>query len=80
MLDTILSGMETTMVKAAATGRFGLYRLDTGQTKNEVTYRSIDELRIAYEGLLKVQQMLYARLNANRQGRVIRMVPGQNFI
>lgn len=80
MLDTILTGMETAMLKSTTTGQFELYRLDTGQTKNEVQYRSIDELTAAYASLLKIQQMLLTRINANRQGRVIRMVDGRNFM
>lgn len=80
MLDTILTGMESAMLKATTTGQFELYRLDTGQTKNEVQYRNINELQLAYANLLKIQQMLLTRLNANRQGRVIRMVDGKNFI
>lgn len=80
MLDTILNGMETAILKATTTGQFEEYKLDTGQTKNEVRYRSIKELSEAYASLLKIQQMLLGRLNANRQGRVIRMVDGKNFI
>lgn len=80
MLDTILNGMETAILKATTTGQFALYRLDTGQTKNEVQYRSLNELQLAYAGVLKIQQMLLTRINANRQGRVIRMVDGKNFI
>lgn len=80
MLDSILTGMETALLKATTTGHFEEYKLDTGQTKNEVRYRSINELQLAYASLLKIQQMLYTRLNANRQGRVIRMVDGKNFI
>ncbi len=80
MLDTILNGMETVILKATTTGQFELYRLDTGQTKNEVQYRSINELQLAYASILKIQQMLLTRINANRQGRVIRLVDGKNFI
>lgn len=78
-LNTILSGMETALLKASSTGQFQEYSLDTGQTKNTIVYRSISELTKAYNDLLKVQQMLYARLNNNRVGRVVRLVPNQNF-
>jgi len=80
MLDSILNGMELAMVKAASTGEFTSYSIDTGQTKNSVQYRSLTELQMSYEKLLKTQQFLYARLNNNRVGRVIRLVPNQNFI
>jgi len=80
MLDTILSGMETAMLKATSTGQFEEYKVDTGQTKNEVRYRSIGELSEAYKNLLKIQEMLYTRINARRQGRIMRMVDGKNFM
>ena len=79
-LDAILNGMEIAMLKATSTGTFEEYKLDTGQTKNEVRYRSVEELNLAYTKLLDTQQMLYARLNANRQGRTIRLVDGRNFL
>lgn len=80
MLDTILNGVETALITAATTGQFESYRLDTGQTKNEVTYRSLTELQVAYAALLKTQQMLYARYNINRQGRIQRLIDNKNFI
>ena len=80
MLDTILNGMETAILRASTTGEFDLYRIDTGQTKNEVTYRSIGELTSGYAALIKVQQMFYARLNNNKQGRIHRLVGNKNFI
>lgn len=80
VLNTILDGMETAILKATTTGQFEEYSLDTGQTKNSVRYRNITELQMAYQALLKTQDMLYARINNNRIGRVIRLVPNQNFI
>jgi hypothetical protein len=80
MLNTILNGMETAILRATTTGQFEEYSLDTGQTKNSVRYRNITELQQAYNGLLKTQDMLYARINNNRIGRVVRLVPNQNFI
>ncbi len=80
MLDQILNGMETAMLTATSTGQFESYKIDTGQTKNEVIYRSLPELQKAYQALLQTQQFLYARLNINRQGRITRLVDGKNFI
>lgn len=79
MLDTILNGMEAALLRATATGMFEGYKIDTGQTKNEIMYRSIGELNKAYMDLLKTQQALYARLNLNRQGGVQRLMDGSNF-
>lgn len=80
MVGQILDGMETAMLKATTTGQFEEYKLDTGQTKNEVRYRSMGELQKAYQDLLNVQQILYVRLNRNRQGSIYRGVDGKNFI
>lgn len=80
MLDTILNGMEVAILKATTIGSFESYKIDTGQTKNEVQYRSLKELQMAYQSMLTTQQMLYTRLNAERQGRIHRMIDGKNFI
>lgn len=79
MIDQMLNGMEAAILKATTTGQFSQYRLDTGQTKNEVWYRSMTELQNAYQALLQTQEMLRQRLNNNRVGRVIRLVPNHNF-
>lgn len=80
MVDTILSNMEVAMASGGETANWEEYKLDTGQTKNEVRFRSMVEVTKAYEGLLLVQEKLYARLNRRRQGAVIRLVPNNNFI
>jgi len=79
-LTLILNGMETAMLKATSTGHFEEYKLDTGQTKNEIRYRSLGEMELAYASMLRLQQQLMTRLNGNRQGRVHRFVDGKNFI
>lgn len=80
MINLIMAGMRSAMLKATVTGHFEEYKLDTGQTKNEVRYRSIGELELAYEKMMRLRGMLYTDLNANRQGRITRMVDGKNFI
>jgi hypothetical protein len=80
MIDTILTGMLVAITTANLSGQFESYKLDTGQTKNEVTYRSITELQKAYEGMFKTKQMVISQLNINRQGRMLRLVDGRNFI
>lgn len=80
MLNTILNGMESAMLKASTTGQFQEYKLDTGQTISEIRYRSLTELTKMYDALLELQQKLMARIDNNNMGRVLRAVPGQNFI
>ena len=79
MIDTILVGMLTAITTANLTGHFDSYKLDTGQTKNEVIYRNILELQKAYEAMFKTKQMVIAQLNINQQGRRLQLVDGRNF-
>jgi hypothetical protein len=79
MLNLILNAMETTLLTAASTGKFETYRLDTGQTKNEVIYRSVAELQSSYEKLLKTQQLLMSRRDISTQGRAHRLVSNKFF-
>lgn len=78
-VNAMLAGMRIAIIKAITTSKFEEYKLDTGQTKNEVRYRSLTELEAAYEGLIKLRKLLYSDLNATRQGRVQRLVDGKNF-
>jgi len=80
LIDTILVGMLLAINTANASGHFESYKLDTGQTKNEVTYRSLGDLQKAYNDMFKTRQMVTAQLNNNRQGRIVRLVDGKNFI
>ena len=80
MVKLIMAGMRAAMLKATTTGHFEEYKLDTGQTKNEVRYRSLSELEESYTKMVRLRNLLLADLNANRQGRTIRLVDGKNFI
>lgn len=80
MIDTILINMLTAINNAAISGKFEEYKLDTGQTRNEVRYRSLEELQTAYGAMFKTKQMVLAQLNYNRTGRKFRLVNGNNFI
>lgn len=80
MVDIILNNLEIAIADAATSGKFESYKLDTGQTKNEVIYRSIAELNKAHEGLFQMQLKMIARLNNNKSGRVMRMVDEKQFI
>lgn len=79
MLNRILAGMRTAMYTASLTGQFEEYKLDTGQTRNEVTYRSINDLTLAYTKLIGLKKMLYNDLNNNQLGRIIRLVSNNNY-
>jgi hypothetical protein len=79
-LDAILNGMELALLKATTTGHFEEYKLDTGQTKNEIRYSTLGSLQDAYRNMLTTQQMLYARFNRNNSSGVIRLVDGKNFM
>ncbi len=80
MMDMILVNMLFAINTATETGQFEGYKLDTGQTKNEVTYRSLAELQLAFDRMFQSRRNVQALLNNNNQGRVLRLVDGKNFI
>lgn len=80
LIDTILKGMLQAIINATTTGEFQEYKLYTGQTQNEVRYRSLTELQQAYEKMFKIQQYIEAQLGYKKTGRIFRLVDGKNFI
>lgn len=78
MIRLILSNMEIAM--SAGATEFEEYKLDTGQTKNEVRYKSMAELSKSYEVLLDLEQKILSRIGYNKTGRIYRLVDGKNFI
>lgn len=78
-LETILDQMLTSIEKATKTGHFDEYKLDTGQTRTEIKYRSMNELVSAYNVLVMRLDREYAKLEAKHNGRVFRLVDGKNF-
>lgn len=80
LIDVILVGMLSAIVNATATGEFDEYKLDTGQTKNEVRYRSLSDLQDAYQKMFQTKQLVLAQMNYGRTGRIFRLVDGKNFI
>lgn len=79
MIDMILINMLTAINTATTTGQFQEYKLDTGQTKSEVRYRSLLELQKAFQGMSKTKEMIMAELNKNKTGRVASLVGAKNF-
>lgn len=79
LINTILVGMLNAISTATSTGQFTEYKLDTGQTKTEIRYSTLQSLQTAYEQMFRTKQMVLAQLNANRQGRVFQIVPAKNF-
>jgi hypothetical protein len=80
MIDMILMNMLVAINTATASVTFEEYSLDTGQTKNAVKYRSMSELQSAYRSMFETRRMVQSQLNINRQGRIVRLVDGRNFI
>lgn len=79
MIDTILVNMLVALNTSTDSGQFAEYKLDTGQTKTEIKYTSLDELQRSYDAMFRTKQMVLAQLNANRQGRVFTLVSPRNF-
>lgn len=79
MVEMILMNMLVAINTATSTGEFEEYKLDTGQTRTEIRYRSLDQLQKSYSAMLKSYQQLNNMLNINKQGRQFRLVDGKNF-
>lgn len=79
LIDTILVGMLAAMSEANASGQFAEYKLDTGQTKTEIRYTSLDELQKSYAMMFRTRQTVQAQLNYNKTGRVFSVIPSKNF-
>lgn len=79
LLENICDQMLTTMEKATKTGHFDEYKIDTGQTRTEIKYRSLNELALTYNVLVQRLDREYARLDSRVNGRVFRLVDVKNF-
>lgn len=71
--------MLVTINAATSTGTWEEYKLDTGQTKSEIRYRSLEELQRAFDAMLKTEKYIINRMNFNRAGRQFRLVDGKSF-
>jgi len=74
-IDAIITALETSALKSAATGNLDEYWLDDGQTRIKTIYRSVDDVADGIVAFMKIRQIYVNRLN----GRVVRMVDGKNF-
>ncbi len=79
LVEQILMNMLAAINTATLTGTFEEYKLDTGQTKSEIRYRSLTELQKSYAAMLATWQQLNHLINYNRTGRQFRLVDGKNF-
>ncbi len=79
LIETILMNMLAAINQATITGTWEEYKLDTGQTRSEIRYRSLKELQEAFQAMSKTRRMLLNELNFNRTGRQFRLVDGKNF-
>lgn len=79
LVEQILMNMLVAINTATSTGTFEEYKLDTGQTKSEIRYRSLLDLQRGYAAMLATYQQLNNLLNYNRTGRQFRLVDGKNF-
>lgn len=72
--------MYAAFLTATTTGEFEEYRFDDGQSKIDVIYRSPESMQRAITGLQFFLDSLRARQFNNANGRITRLVPGENFI
>ena len=75
-IDAIITALETTALRAAATGDLTEYSLDDGQTKIRTVYSTVESIIKAIKGFEQLRQMYIQRLT----GRVVRLVDGKSFI
>ena len=75
-IDAIISALEATALKAAATDNITEYWLDDGQTKIKTTYKGADAVLRSITAYERIKQMYVNRLN----GRVVRLVDSKNFL
>ena len=74
-IDLIISALTTTAITAAAKGNIFQYKLDTGQSKTDITYRSSAEVRTALQEYEQLRQFYQNKLSP----RMVRLVDSKNF-
>lgn len=72
--DTIIAGLESTMLAAIESGHIKQYEFDDGMMKVRTEYRSVNDIANAMTGYERLRQMYINRLN----GRV-RVLRGGNL-
>jgi hypothetical protein len=74
-IDAIIFALETSALKAAATGEISEYALDDGQTKISQVYRNPAEIERSIMSFERIRQMLMSR----SMGRMTRLSDESNF-
>lgn len=74
-IDAILTSLRTTGMTSVSTGQFVEYEYDTGMTKTNIVYRSIDEVLKTIEGYERLRQYYVNK----RMPSIIRVVDSKNF-
>jgi hypothetical protein len=78
-IQLVIAALDNMMITAATTGNYDEYSLDDGQTKIRTKYRDINAIANSIDKFDLILQKLYARLNNNKNGRMIRLVDTKNF-
>ena len=74
-IDALIDALTTSAITAAAKGDIFQYKLDTGQSKTDVTYRSGSEIRAAIQEYENLRQFYVNKLSP----RSVRLVDSKNF-
>lgn len=78
-IDTIISALMLTAVKAATNDHITEYGLDDGQTKIKTIYRGADAVLKSIEMFEKLRRMYITQHERRYNGSVIRLVDSKNF-
>lgn len=74
-INNIITALEDSALKAAASGNVSEYSLDDGQTKIRTVYRNAEDVASAITAFETVRQRWINQLN----GRQVRLVDSKNF-
>lgn len=74
-INNIITALEDSALKAAASGNVSEYSLDDGQTKIRTVYRNAEDVASAINAFETVRQRWINQLN----GRQVRLVDSKNF-
>jgi hypothetical protein len=64
-IDAIIDSLMTTALKSVATGNYVQYKVDTGQTKTDVTYASTESVTKAIKQYEALRQLYVNRIIGN---------------
>jgi hypothetical protein len=63
--DTIISGMESAILRATESGEYAEYEMDDGQMKVRAKYRSASDMARALDTILKLRQRYVTKYNGS---------------